>query len=94
MTIKNILKYHDKLSNIAKRFPDAEIYVFGSQAKGNSRNDSDLDVAVFGQKGASFAEIEEAFQESTIPLTMEIICMDMMKGSALEREVLKYGIKI
>ena len=88
------VKYHKELLRIARRFPDAQIYVFGSQAKGKSRNDSDLDIAVFGQKGNDFAMIEEAFQESNIPLTMEITCMDMMKGSVLEREVLKNGVKI
>lgn len=68
--------------------------LFGSRVKGNFRNDSDLDIAVFGAKGLEFSRIEEALQESNIPYTMDILCMDMVDNQSFIQEVLKNGIKV
>ena len=83
-----------KLHLVSQKFPDAPIYLFGSQVKGGCRRDSDLDIAVFHAKGSRFMEIEEALQNTNVPLTMEILCMEMIENDVLEREVLRSGIKV
>lgn len=73
--------------------------LFGSRVKGNFRNDSDLDIAIFDAEGLEFSQIEEALQESNIPYTMDILCMailcmDMVGDQSFIQEVLKNGIKV
>ena len=82
-----------EIRNITSRF-ECTCIIFGSRVKGNFRNDSDLDIAIFGAEGLEFFQIEELLQESNIPYTMDILCMDMIDNQSFIQEVLKNGIKV
>lgn len=91
MDMKQVVQ---RLHKVSARFPGAPMYIFGSRAKGRGRADSDLDIAVFNAKGSEFAEIEECLQDTNIPFTMDILCMELIENDALKREALENGIKI
>ncbi len=90
----DIAQFVQRLQEVSARFPGVPMYIFGSRAKGQGRRDSDLDIAVFNAKGSEFAEIEECLQDTNLPYTMDILCMELIENDALKREVLKNGIKI
>lgn len=51
---KIIIKYGENLTK--EKFPFSNIYLFGSYAKGNYNNDSDIDIAVVSDISAENAE--------------------------------------
>ena len=73
----------------------ADIYLFGSWARGEQRQGSDVDLAV-AYRGPSnalkLAELREALEESTIPYNVDVV--DMQQTSdALRAQIRKDGIK-
>ena len=90
MDIKDL---SNKIREIIKDF-ECNVYLFGSRVKGNYRKDSDLDIAVFNSTGLKFLKIEEALENSNIPYSMDIICMDMIDNKTFIQEVIKNGIRI
>ncbi len=50
-------KYGDEVTKVFARFPLAQVWVFGSVARGDDRPDSDLDLLVELKPGSSFADI-------------------------------------
>lgn len=73
----------------------ADIFLFGSWARGEQRQGSDVDLAV-AYRGPSnalkLAEVREALEESTIPYNVDVV--DMQQASdALRAQIRKDGIK-
>lgn len=50
-------RYSDEVTKVFTRFPLAQVWVFGSVARGDDRPDSDLDLLVELKPGASFVDI-------------------------------------
>ena len=66
-TIQCILKEH---------VPDCEVRAFGSRAKWNARDYSDLDLAVVGQQPQGWQvlnRLETAFRESNLPFKVDVL---------------------
>jgi type I restriction enzyme S subunit len=63
--------------HILQRYvPDREVWAFGSRAKWTSKEFSDLDIAIIGDKPLSIAltaDLREAFQESALPFKIDIV---------------------
>jgi type I restriction enzyme S subunit len=63
--------------DILQRYvPDREVWAFGSRAKWTSKEFSDLDIAIIGDKPLSIAltaDLREAFQESALPFKIDIV---------------------
>ena len=56
--------------------PDCEVRAFGSRAKWNARDYSDLDLAVVGQQPQSWRvlnQLETAFRESDLPFRVDVL---------------------
>ena len=73
----------------------ADIYLFGSWARGEQQHGSDVDLAV-AYHGASnatkIAELREVLEESTLPYRVDVVDMQQA-SSALLAEIKKDGIK-
>lgn len=72
----------------------ANIYLFGSWARGSARHSSDVDIAVEGMVGdisAKIAALREELEESTIPYQVDVV--DMARASeVLCEEIRREGI--
>ena len=73
----------------------ADIFLFGSWARGEQRQGSDVDLAV-AYRGPSnalkLAELREALEESTIPYNVDVV--DIQQASdALRAQIRKDGIR-
>jgi len=61
---------------IKKYLPNANIYLFGSRARGDSLSESDIDIAVDNNQKIDselLSLIKEDIEESTIPFTVDIV---------------------
>ncbi|MDR0881855.1 MAG: nucleotidyltransferase domain-containing protein [Candidatus Adiutrix sp.] len=58
--------------------PDADIWFYGSRAKGGSRPQSDLDMVVFSgpEQKYQVADLKEAFEESNLPFRVDLHIWD------------------
>ena len=83
---------------LIKLFPEAKTYLFGSHAKGNQRDDSDIDVAVI------LPHLSENYLWNDVPrlwrLTGDInpdiepVMLELDEDTPLYREVITHGILI
>jgi len=84
----------NQLKQLLKEFyreKDVKIYLFGSRAKGNFRENSDVDIAIEGQD-LNISTLTFILEESNIPYKVDVI--DLSKApEALKEEVLKTGIR-
>lgn len=74
---------------------DAQIWVYGSRAKKNARQFSDLDLAIEASKPLSIhtlADLASAFEESDLPYKVDIIdwqtISDSFKNGVISQRIL------
>jgi len=73
---------------------DAQIYLFGSWARGEERAASDIDIAVKSQNSIPatiFAQTRERLEESLIPCRIDLVNL-YESSESFKAEVLKEGI--
>ncbi|MEK9169494.1 MAG: nucleotidyltransferase domain-containing protein, partial [Patescibacteria group bacterium] len=67
------------IKNILFKFLDPQkdkVFIFGSRAVGKARKFSDIDIGVKSERQISLSllsDIEEAFEESNIPYTVDVV---------------------
>lgn len=72
------------ISDVVKDTP-FELFVFGSRINGKARPTSDLDLAYYGpQPFLEIDQLEEAFFESDLPFTVDIIDLNTCSQEFLE----------
>jgi uncharacterized protein len=73
----------------------AEVWLFGSCARGDARRHSDIDIAILPHDQLAsgfFAELAADFEESTIPYDIDLV--DLRRADpALVEEIRREGIK-
>ena len=61
---------------LREHVPNAEVWAYGSRVNGQSHEGSDLDLVVrgpvLGPLGIEFLDLVEAFQESNIPILVQV----------------------
>ncbi len=73
----------------------AEVWLFGSCARGEARQHSDIDIAILPHDqlpSGFFAELAADFEESTIPYDVDLVDL-RAADPALAEEVRREGIK-
>jgi uncharacterized protein len=74
---------------------DAAVYLFGSHARGEVRQASDIDIAIL-PRGALprgfFSDLADTIEESTIPYDVDLIDLRQVDPKFRE-EVLRTGVK-
>ena len=74
---------------------DAAVWLFGSCARGNVRQHSDIDIAIFPREDLAsgfFAELAADIEESPIPYDVDLV--DLRRADpALVDEVRREGVK-
>lgn len=68
---------------LAEHVPHAKVWAFGSRVHGTAVRFSDLDLAVEDVKELSlrtFGNLRHAFQESDLPISVDLLDMRTVKG--------------
>ena len=70
-----------------------EIYLFGSRARGNFRENSDIDIGILSKSDISYklSELREIIENSNLPQTVDIV--DLNENKKFLEIVKKEGIK-
>lgn len=70
-------RYKKKLIEIIKKYlPDCKIYLYGSRARGDFSQGSDIDLCIDAGKKIDFrilGDMKEEIEESTIPLFVDVV---------------------
>lgn len=97
-SIKSIVK---QFSLMVKKefFPQSEVILFGSYAKGKQKRWSDIDVAVILPKIDKIGESEKHLRIRSLEIDERIsplifTTQDMKKNSPLTWEIKQYGVKV
>ena len=71
-----------------KHLPGVEVWAYGSRVRGNPRRYSDLDLVAFTAPGQSAraANLREAFEESDLPIRVDLFLWDELPDS-FQREI-------
>lgn len=67
--------------------------VFGSRAKGNWRENSDIDIAVFGE-GVNVCSLVAQLDELPMPYKFDIVDYNSINSCALREHIDRVGIEI
>ncbi|MEX0849757.1 MAG: nucleotidyltransferase domain-containing protein [Candidatus Dependentiae bacterium] len=90
-----MIKYKDKMIRILKAlFPDAKIILFGSRARGDARENSDIDIAIDAGKQVSPYDIVEAkniFSEMNIIFKVDVVDYQSV-SEILQKQIDKDGV--
>ncbi len=90
-------KYAEQILGLFKPFPkDAELILFGSRAKGNAREGSDIDVAI---KGVSINLADRdhwllKYDDLNLPWKLDLVIYNFIKEPALKEHIDRVGIRI
>ena len=89
---------NDLKKTLSKRADVFAVYLFGSQAKGQARLNSDLDMAIFvkNRSNTSERDILKYLSEADIKLpgNTDLVCVDLDSSPLLLYQIIKHGILI
>jgi predicted nucleotidyltransferase len=80
---------------IAKVTPISKVLLYGSRAKGNYRNGSDIDIALFGEKlslNDSVYPLMDELEELLLPYTFDISIFDDIENPELVEHINRVGL--
>ena len=86
---------YEKIKKIIQKYPEYQFKVFGSRARGNYKEGSDIDIAVYGElKNQDKIKILNDFDLLDIPYMVDIVFyQDLLKEEfkiAIDREGILY----
>lgn len=85
---------YQKIKNVINKYPNYEFVVFGSRARGDYKNNSDLDIAIKGKlDDKKQYEILRLFDLLDIPYMLDIIFINKIKKKELLESIKRDGIK-
>jgi predicted nucleotidyltransferase len=85
----------ETIIGILKKYPDvADVFIFGSRAKGNNKPASDIDMAVMnvGVSDQIILRIKTEFEDSTLPYRVDLINYPALGHSDLKEHIDRVGL--
>lgn len=73
------------------------VYLFGSQARGVARKESDLDLAFMVSNRNNISEreiIKKIYQDISLPSNLDVSCVDLSSSPLFLHQIIKNGICI
>ena len=72
-----------------------KVILFGSRTTGKAKPYSDIDIAVVGDlSSGELAEIRELFEESSLPVEVDIILYSEISSNLLKNHIEKFGVEV
>ncbi len=89
-------RYYDELKALYFLFPNIdEIIIFGSRARGDYREYSDIDIAIKGElTKLEIALIREHLEEGKIPYVADVVEYNKIIDKAFKDEIDREGITL
>lgn len=85
---------YKKIKEVINKYSDYEFIVFGSRARGDYKNGSDLDLAVKGEMNEkNYYAILNSFDLLDIPYMIDIVFISKIKKKELLDAIQRDGVK-
>lgn len=84
-------KIYDKINSLGKQYDASKILLFGSRARGDNRERSDIDIAVFGMPEQNRALFEDDVQNLPTLLDFDVIFVTEHTDTMLVENIKKDG---
>jgi len=85
--------YLQEMQEIFVRYHITQAYIFGSRARGDYKDISDIDIAIKDNlPKADRAQVIFDLQESSVPLPMDIVFYDEIESEKLRSEIDNEGV--
>lgn len=84
------------INDVFAQYPQIKkAVVFGSRAKGNYRDGSDIDICLFGDIELSLLHrIEESLDELYLPYTVDLVVYDRIQNQDLKEHIDRVGVRL
>lgn len=87
-------KIYNQIKEITKQY-NCKFVLFGSRARGDYKENSDIDIAIFGKIDEKIEySIRNSFDLLNIPYTIDIIFVDKGIKEELENSIKKEGVEL
>ena len=84
---------YEKIKKIIQKYPEYQFKVFGSRARGNYKEGSDIDIAVYGElKNQDKIKILNDFDLLDIPYMIDIVFYEDLTKTELKTAIDQEGI--
>ena len=84
--IDKLISYFDTKSEISL------VKIFGSRAKGNYRNGSDIDFAIWSDNQETFFKISSELDELPLPYKFDVVNVNTIQHEGMKRSIERDGI--
>lgn len=87
-------KIYEQITAITKQY-NCKFVLFGSRARGDYKENSDIDIAIFGKidENTEYA-IKNSFDLLNIPYTIDIVFVDKGIKEELKKSIKKEGVEL
>lgn len=85
-------KVYDLLAHLGKEYQAEKIVLFGSRARGDNRDRSDIDIAVYGLDKNKRVRFSESVDEIPTLLKFDIVFVDDKTDPVLQKNIEKDGV--
>ena len=85
---------HEVTQLLAKFLPHTKVWAFGSRVKGTATLRSDLDLVVFSsnQQALAVFQLQQAFEESSLPFRVDVLIWDHLTPSMQQNISAHYAV--
>lgn len=90
--MQNLTSLYQQVASIGRRLGVSRVLLYGSRARGDSRERSDIDIAVFGGDPSTRSRFAEALEELPTLLEFDLVYVDDTTSPALVENILKDGV--
>lgn len=89
-----MLPPYQQISEIGRRLGAERVVLYGSRARGDHTERSDIDLAVFGLDPALAGRFRLALDDLPTLLSFDVVCVDANTSPALLKNIEKEGVTL
>ncbi len=93
-SMQNLTSIYQQAAAIGRRLGAARVVLYGSRARGDNRERSDIDLAVFGADPSTYGAFLEALEGLPTLLEFDLVYVTESTSPALVENILKDGVTI
>ena len=84
----------NQLSNLAQKYDADRLVLFGSRARGDHKERSDIDLAVFGLDYTTASRLRLDLEDLPTLLSFDLVCVDENTSPALMANIDREGVTL
>lgn len=91
------LKTQENLISIFKNYPDIQkVILYGSRAKGNFKNGSDIDLTIFGEKMSveNLLQLQNEIDDLLLPYKVDLSLFRLIDNTELIAHINRVGVAL